>query len=80
MCRKPEWAAPLRLIKVVSMWVDIDSTFKGILYMKQPNSAKWSIAFLPRKFWFHLWTPKWHKNRGPYLTCGLWIIAIYRGY
>ena len=32
------------------------------------------------KFWIHLWTPKWHMGRGPYISIGLWVIRFYRGY
>lgn len=31
-------------------------------------------------FWCHLWTPKWHNKRGPYISLGLGFFAIYRGY
>jgi len=58
---------------------------------------KYAIRILRGKdkdFWFHWWTPSWHRHikphcepstnttvsRGPYVTIGLWIIAIYRGY
>jgi hypothetical protein len=30
--------------------------------------------------WLHIWTPVWHKGRGPYITIGLFGIAFYRGY
>lgn len=59
---------------------DLKSAWKGIQVMRFPNSAKWEIKFMPKRFWFHFWTPVWHERRGPYLTCGLWIVAIYRGY
>lgn len=30
--------------------------------------------------WLHLWTPVWHKGRGPYITFGCKYIRIIRGY
>jgi hypothetical protein len=31
-------------------------------------------------FWFHWWTPVWSEGRGPYISIGLGVIALYRGY
>jgi hypothetical protein len=61
---------------------------------KHEIPAKWAFVFLNKsayithtyfrqmgkRFWFHFWTPKWHEGRGPYLSVGLGIVAIYRGY
>jgi hypothetical protein len=60
---------------------DIGSVIRGLKAM----TNRWDIfkywAVKPRRgFWLHYWTPIWHKGRGPYLTWGLGIIAIYRGY
>jgi len=30
--------------------------------------------------WWHWWTPSWHHGRGPYISIGLGLFAIYRGY
>ena len=30
--------------------------------------------------WLHLWTPSWHKGRGPYITFGFLFFRIIRGY
>ena len=75
---------------------DLKSFFKGIWYMhkpfarKQKHQAKYVIKFinpfekvakhrLP-SLWIHLWTPKWHCGRGPYISIGIGVFAIYRGY
>jgi len=34
----------------------------------------------PVAFWICLWTPVWHKGRGPYISIGLGIFGFYRGY
>jgi len=59
---------------------DLQSAWKGIKVMRLRNHAKWGIKLMPRQLWFHFWTPIWHDGKGPYLSCGMWIIAIYRGY
>ena len=42
---------------------------------------RWSIKWWPGKFWnATLWKPPWHKGRGPVISIGLYIIAVYRGY
>lgn len=33
-----------------------------------------------RKRWIDIWTPAWHKGRGPYITAGFYFVAFYRGY
>jgi len=44
------------------------------------KGVNYAIKFLPKKFWYEYWTPVWHKDRGPYISIGLWIVAFYRGY
>lgn len=50
------------------------------------NYAIWRIAqpigqAMPmRRFWCDVWTPIWHEGRGPYVSIGLGIVAIGRGY
>ena len=39
----------------------------------------WGVSQRGR-FWVHLWTPSWHAGRGPYISIGLGIIAVGRGY
>lgn len=68
----------------MSWWVNLRSTRAGIRAMQRPFPAdetqpKWAIR-CSRGFWCHLWTPIWHKGRGPYVTIGLGLFAIYRGY
>lgn len=48
--------------------------------MKRRNKAVWAVKFLPRRFWLHAWTPGWHDGNGPYLSCGVWLFAVYRGF
>lgn len=59
---------------------DFKSALKGIKVMRIRNHAKWGIRVMPKHFWLHFWTPVWHGRNGPYLSCGLYIIAVYRGY
>ncbi len=40
----------------------------------------WSVHWDRRGFWFHLWTPVWHKGRGPYVSLGLGRVEVFRGY
>ena len=44
----------------------------------------WSVrpikGSLRRRFWWHVWLPRWHDGRGKYVTIGLGLFAIYRGY
>ncbi|OGB61447.1 MAG: hypothetical protein A2Y94_13795 [Caldithrix sp. RBG_13_44_9] len=78
------------------MFVDIRSFWIGIKLMGEKrfhfwDPKYWRVIFhklfeihpsghrLP-DFWIHLWTPKWHKNRGPYISIGIGFIAIHRGY
>ena len=39
----------------------------------------WAFGWRIR-FWAHWWTPVWHEGRGPYVSIGLGVVAIYRGY
>ena len=53
--------------------------FRGVKY-----STKLFLCAKQRKglsmWWCHIWTPVWHKGRGPYITIGLGRVAFYRGY
>ena len=62
------------------MNIDIGSVVRGIRAMRLKNGAKWAIKWMPKRIWCDAWTPIWHEGRGPYLTLGLWFVAIYRGY
>lgn len=57
----------------------LGSVWRGLRVMKFPNGAKWAVKWMPRRFWFDAWTPVWHEGRGPYITCGVWLFAVYRG-
>ena len=53
-----------------------------IRFTKVPISLWPAMLFYKLKyyFWAQWWTPTWHEGRGPYISIGLGIIAIYRGY
>lgn len=38
---------------------------------------KWNYS---PHFWFIITTPPYHRGRGPYVSIGLGLFAIYRGY
>lgn len=49
-------------------------TVKGVNY---------AVNILPRhqrKVWCDCWLPAWHEGRGRYLSLGLWLVVVYRGY
>ena len=61
---------------------DIGSFLRGLRDMKR-NRGKVNYSIRLRKskeIWFHIWTPVWHKGRGPYISLGLGVVAFYRGY
>jgi len=66
------------------MMIDAGSTWRGIRAMKRPfpePRPRWKVrAGRVGGWWCHLWTPVWHEGRGPYVTIGLGVVAIYRGY
>lgn len=73
---------------------DIGSGWRGIRAMHRkwwkgrPDGPGWHVMRIDtipfetwRDFWwFHFWTPTWHKGRGPFVSIGLGVIAIARGY
>jgi len=63
---------------------NLGSVLRGIKAMRRPfphRKPSWSVRFGWRQgLWAHWWTPIWHEGRGPYITIGLGLIAIYRGY
>jgi len=65
---------------------DFKSFIKGIKAMKvKTNFFKpkyWEICIFKYNmgWWLNYFTPVWHDGRGPYLSIGLLIIVIYRGY
>ena len=61
---------------------DIKSAWRGIWAIKRPYvdpRPGWTIRCV-RGFWATAWTPVWHKGRGPYVSIGLGLFAVYRGY
>ena len=58
------------------------STIRGIRAMKRPYpdpKPRWGI-WKALGFWCEVWTPDWHKGRGPYISIGLGLFAVGRGY
>jgi len=41
---------------------------------------KYGFTILPKDWWVHVWLPKWCKGRGYYISIGLWLLSIHRGY
>ena len=69
----------------MSNFVNLQSVWRGIRAMRQSEAeqpARWAIQLQrpPLRFWIHAWTPVWHEGRGPYITIGLGLVAIFRGY
>ncbi len=66
------------------MHIDIGSALRGIRAIQKPYVdpvPRWAVMWLwPWGFWAELWTPRWHEGRGPYVTIGLGLLAVYRGY
>lgn len=69
--------------------LDLLSFVRGILarrpYRGDGHRPGWWVKWWGRRrgryaWWCHLWTPKWHEGRGPYVSIGLGWFAIYRGY
>ena len=67
---------------MISITVDVGSAWRGIKALSWPYAEHrpgWTVRWA-RGLWVHLWTPAWHQGRGPYLSLGLGVLAIYRGY
>lgn len=50
---------------------------------RQLYPAHWVVRWLApdsRAWWWIWWTPRWHDGRGPYISVGLYYLAVYRGY
>jgi len=68
------------------VWVSWRSIWWGIRAMKRPYpepKPRWAVDWPPRSqygWWLHVWTPVWHKGRGPYVSIGLGCIRVCRGY
>ncbi len=41
---------------------------------------KYGIQILPKDIWIYVWLPKWCKGRGYYISIGLWLFSVQRGY
>lgn len=44
------------------------------------REVNYGIGIWPRRWWWMRWLPSYHEGRGNYLSVGLWVVAIYRGY
>lgn len=44
------------------------------------RGVNYGLRWLPRRWWWQVWTPVWHEGRGRYVTVGLWLVAYHRGY
>mgnify|MGYP001616933461 CR=1 FL=1 len=42
--------------------------------------VNYGVKWFPRAFWWAWWTPRWHEGRGPYVSIGCYVVAVYRGY
>ena len=63
------------------LWISRKSFIDGIKAMtRKHDKVNYGIDFGKFGFWIHLWTPKWHKGRGPYISIGLGVIRFIRGY
>ena len=63
--------------------MDLGSAWRGIKAMRRHpgNKAKWVVRRSEHQgIWVCFWTPSYHEGAGPYVSLGLWWIAIYRGY
>lgn len=65
--------------------INIRSFINGCYSVSKPlhffKPEYWNFSFLKVKSpWLHMWTPKWHKGRGPYITIGIICFRVIRGY
>ena len=62
--------------------INLKSGWRGLRTMSSRRELfrHWSIYWGWTRFWLHLWTPVWHKGRGPYISLGLGYVAVMRGY
>jgi len=66
-------------------WIHHKSFIKGIQAIEKPlhffKPEYWHIEFHKTEAtWFHIWTPVWHKGRGPYVSIGFKFFRLIRGY
>ena len=64
---EPQWSQ--RLCK--------HKTFRKTVTFRRVN---YCIEFGLIGFWLHWWTPVYHEGRGHYLSCGLGLIGLFKGY
>lgn len=62
--------------------IDLGSVYRGLQSMTDLATLLeyWNICWELWDFWLHLWTPTWHKGRGPYVSLSFGWIKIFRGY
>jgi len=44
------------------------------------SRIKYGVTILPKDIWVHVWLPKWCQGRGYYISIGLWLFSVHRGY
>ena len=44
------------------------------------SRIQYGIFILPKDIWIHVWLPKWCEGRGYYISIGLWLFSVQRGY
>lgn len=61
--------------------LDLRSALHGVLAMRPGRGrVNYAVRRSGHRFCVECWTPVWHEGRGPYLSLGLGVVAIYRGY
>jgi hypothetical protein len=63
--------------------VSVERIYIDHWFHQKTGDRLWSVRWLGwrnRGFWFERWLPGWHKGRGHYVSIGLGLFAIYRGY
>lgn len=61
--------------------IRLGSVWRGLCAMRRGHQPVcWYLSFGLCGFWCELWTPRWHAGRGPYVSIGLGVVQIQRGY
>ncbi len=70
----------IMMIHKYDIWIDFVGIAKGLWYQRwlwpyysDIPRPRWCMLDrnklgYERKYWCHIWTPKWHKGRGVYVT------------
>lgn len=62
--------------------VDLRSAWRGLRAMRPRSEIlrRWFFHWQRPEWWLIAWTPVWHKGRGPYVSLGLGLVVVMRGY